>query len=126
MRDTDRRGFQHGRMLVEDLVDLARIDLESGDDDHLLFAVDDEEVAVSVHADDVAGVKPAIAEREGRLIGSLPVAVHEIGSAKAQLAWLARRDLARPGFDVDDLALDVRHGDADRARLALALPRIRV
>src|SRR5437764_12222493 len=100
MRDTDRRCFQRGRMLVEDLVNLARIDLESGDDDHLLFAVDDEEVAVSVHADDVAGVKPAIAEREGRLIGSLPVAVHENGYAMALLPGLYLRDLARPGNDI--------------------------
>src|SRR5215212_9060375 len=43
-------------MLVEHLFDLPRIDLEAARVDDLLLAVDDVEVAVVVHASDVARV----------------------------------------------------------------------
>src|SRR6185437_8371368 len=40
--------------------------------------VDDTEVAVLVHADDVAGVEPAVAQHGGGLLRPLPIAVHEV------------------------------------------------
>ena len=41
--DAHRRGFQHFGMLVQHLFDLARVDVESADDEHVLLAVDDGE-----------------------------------------------------------------------------------
>ena len=41
-------------MLVEDLLDLARVDVVPAADDHVLLAVDDEEVAVGVDGRHVA------------------------------------------------------------------------
>src|SRR5207253_1208584 len=97
-----------------------------GNDDHLLLAVDDEEVAILVHANDVARVQPAVPQRKGRLVRSAPITVHQVRPTNAELPGLARIDLARAGLDVDDLALDVRHRDTDRPRLARSLARVRV
>jgi hypothetical protein len=47
-------------VLVEDLLDLARVDVVAAADDHLLLAVDDEEVAVVVDLAHVAGAEPAV------------------------------------------------------------------
>jgi hypothetical protein len=48
-------------MGVEDLLDLARVDVEAVADDHVLLAVDDEVVAVGVPPGQVAGVEPPAA-----------------------------------------------------------------
>jgi hypothetical protein len=52
-------------VLVEDLLDLARVDVVAAADDHVLLAVDDEEVAVLVDAGHVARVEPAVLDRLG-------------------------------------------------------------
>src|SRR5207237_1945802 len=88
--------------------------------------VDDVEVAVLVHADDVTCTQPAVADDRGGLLGPLPVAVHDVRAAKTQLPRLARTHLARSGLDVDDLAVNVRQREADRAGLADSLARVRV
>src|SRR5437868_8922224 len=124
MRDADGRGLEHRGVREQDLVDLTRIHLEPRDDDHLLLAIDDAEVAVPVHPDDVTGEEPAIAENAGGLFRALPVAVHEIRPAQTQLPRLAGGHLARSGLDVDDLAVDVGERQADRPGLADALTRI--
>src|SRR2546428_4222079 len=113
-------------MRVEDLVDLAWVHLESGDDDHLLYPVDDEEIAVLVHPHDVARMKPAIAQDERSLVGLPPVAVHDVRPTDAELTGLALVDLARAGLEVDDLAVDIGHRDADRPGLARSLARVRM
>ena len=56
----DHGGLAHRGVLVEDLLDLARVDVVAAADDELLLAVDDEEVAVLVDAADVAGAEPAV------------------------------------------------------------------
>src|SRR3954447_17209715 len=60
VRDADHRRLGHRGMLVEDLLDLARIDVVAAADDHVLLAIDDEEVAVLVDLGHVAGVEPAV------------------------------------------------------------------
>src|SRR5204863_8149507 len=61
VRNPDDRGFPNGGMLVEDLLDLARVDVVAAADHKLLLSVDDEVVAVLVDGSDVAGVEPAVA-----------------------------------------------------------------
>ena len=54
MTAASRRG-----VVVERLLDLPRVDVVAAADDHVLHAVDDEEVAVLVAVAEVAGVEPA-------------------------------------------------------------------
>ena len=49
VRDADDGGLGDGGVLVEHLLDLARVDVQPAADDQVLLAVDDEEVAVLVH-----------------------------------------------------------------------------
>src|SRR2546428_205092 len=84
-RPTNVSGLEPREVRVQNFVDLPRVHLEPGDDDHLLLAVDDEEVAVLVHADDVAGVEPTVAQDSCRFLRLAPVPVHEIRPPQTQL-----------------------------------------
>ena len=110
----------HRRMLVEHLLDLARVDVVAAADDHVLLAVDDEVVAVGIDAADVAGVEPTVrVDRLGRRVGALPVALHDIVAADGDLAGVARGDIG--ACLVDEPNLDARDRGAHRAGLALAI-----
>src|SRR5206468_7916263 len=74
----------------------------------------------------VAGVEPTISEDRGGLLRLLPVPVHQIGAAKAELPRLASVQFAGAGLDVDDLALDVRHRDTHGAGLPDSFARVGV
>ena len=52
-------------MLADDVLDLARINVEAAGDDHVLGAVDDAQEAAGIAHRDVAGVQPAAAEHLG-------------------------------------------------------------
>jgi hypothetical protein len=104
------------RVRVEELLDLARVDVLAAADDHVLDAPDDVHVALVVHRREVARVHPA--RRVDRLRGRsriVPVAEHHAVAARAELARRAARH-DRAGLRVDDLHLDVRVHAADRAR----------
>src|SRR2546423_4983454 len=126
MRGADRGRIHHRGVQSERFLDLARIHVEAGDDDHLLLAIHDRDVPVGVHGRDIAGVEPTVAEGLGRLVGPLVVAVHELRAAEDQLTRLARRHLLLTGIQIDDLRLDVGVRDADRADLLLPLTEQRV
>ena len=113
MRDADDRRLAHAGMLVEHLLDLARVDVVAAADDHVLLAVDDVEVAVVVDAPDVAGAEPAVGvDRGRRRVGTAPVALHHVVPADGDLAA------------VQQAHLDAVHGQADRAGLALAVAAV--
>src|SRR5438309_580891 len=81
-------------MLVEHLFDLPRIYVEAAADDHLLLPVDDEEVAVFVHATQVSGLEPASrVDRLRRGLGELPVPLHDVVASDGDLTDLALRRL---------------------------------
>src|ERR1700738_4238036 len=106
-------------MRVEELLDLARIDVLAAADDHVLDPPNDADVAVLVHRGEVAGVHPALlVDRLGSLVGVLPAAAHHEIPAGKELAGLAAR-LRAPGARVDDLDLRVRHHLSDRAATVL-------
>ena len=95
------------RMAVEELLDLARIDVLAAADHHVLDAADDGAIALVVDGREVAGVHPAGAV--DRLRGALvvvPVAEHHRIAARAQLARRAGRHHAALG--VDHLRLQMR------------------
>ena len=60
VRDAEHGGLGHRGVLVDDLLDLAGVDVEPAADDQVLLAVHDGEVAVGVDGADVAGGEPAL------------------------------------------------------------------
>ena len=106
-------------MLVQHLLDLARVDVVAAADDHVFLAVDDEEVAVLVHRGHVAGVEPAALHDLLGGVRAAQVALHDVVAADHDLADLALRDLVV--VVVDDLHLDALDRRPDRARLAVAV-----
>ena len=109
----------HVGMLVEHLLDLARVDVVAAPDDQVLLAIHDEEVPVLVDLGHVAGAEPAgLVDRVRRRLRALPVALHDVVAADHDLAHLALRDLL--AVLVPDLHLDALDRRADRSRLALA------
>ena len=73
----DLRGGDR-RVLEQDLLDLARVDVLTAADDHVLRTPDDVHVAVGVHRREVTGVHPAaVVDRGVGRVGVLPVARHD-------------------------------------------------
>ena len=60
VRLPDAGAFSHTRAGGSDRLDLVRIDVEAGDDDHVLLAIDDLEIALGVEDADVAGAEVAV------------------------------------------------------------------
>src|SRR5262249_42005886 len=100
----DYSGVRYRRVLEQRLLNLARIDVVAGDDDHVLLAVHDRDVAILVHRREVAGVEPAVAQGLGGRLRLLPIALHNVLAATDELAYHARRHLA--AVCVHDLDLD--------------------
>src|SRR5262244_954428 len=104
--DSNDSGLSHRRVHVQDLFNLARIDVEPRDQDHVLLPLDDVEVPILVHPRDVARVKPGPApvmvlpERPRRFLRLLPVTAHYLGTSDDQLARLADRHVALAGFQI--------------------------
>src|SRR4029077_11820361 len=95
------------RVAVQELFDLARIDVLAAADDHVLDPADDVDVTVRVHRGQVAGVHPAGGiDGLARRLFVVPVPPHDHVAAAAELA----RDVPwndSAGSRIDDLDLDV-------------------
>src|ERR1700730_11664222 len=84
--NTDHQRFLDVRVFVDRLLDHLRIDIEATRKDHVLLAVENEEVAVLVHGADVAGEKTAVREGGSRVVRPIPVALHHVLALDPQLA----------------------------------------
>src|SRR5271166_2450057 len=85
MQDPDHGNLGDRRVLIQDLLDLARIDIEPAADDHVLLPVDNVEVAILVDSAEVTGAEPAAGNRRGRRLRLTPVPLHdEIGRASCR------------------------------------------
>src|ERR1035437_5734072 len=115
----DDGGLGHLGMHVDDLLDLARVDVEAAADDQLLLAIDDEEEAFVVDVADVTAVEPAVLDRLGGGLRLVPVAVHDVVALDHDLAALALRDLLV--VLVEDLDVDSPDRLADGADLLAGL-----
>ena len=112
VRESDDGGFGDRRMLVEHLLDLARVDVEPAADDHVLQPPDDVDEPVLVHTAEVAREEPAVLG--DRLLGGLlasPVALHDVVTADGDLPDLSDRELL--AVLADDPHLDPRDRPAD-------------
>src|SRR5438270_8321484 len=114
VRLSDDTGVGDRGMLAQDRLDLRRSDTESFVLDELLLAIDDEHVALVVAAPNVPGVEPAVADDVCRVLRLVPVALHHLWAADADLADLAVRERLRAGLEIDDLVFGARHHRADR------------
>src|SRR5215212_1052573 len=102
------------RVGVEELLDLARVDVLAAPDDHVLRPARDPNVPVLVHDRQVACVQPAVVVYDlGRLVLHLVVPLHDEVPPGPQLALLARLAVsARLDADYTHLGLGQRtaHG----------------
>src|SRR5690349_15926033 len=70
---------------VEDLLDLARVDVIPAPDHQVLGPVDDKVEAVGVHVAEIAGVQPAVAYRLRGGLGPPEIALHDVVPADENL-----------------------------------------
>src|SRR3546814_6829856 len=77
VRDTDDRAVGDRGMLVEDILDLRRIDILAAAQHHVLRAVNDEEETLRVDPREVAGADPAVDEGLRRRLGLVPIRSEE-------------------------------------------------
>ena len=81
-------------MLHHYVLDFVGENLEAGDVDHVLLAIEDFEKAFVVERADIAGVQPAVlGENQFALFVAMPIAVHHLRTAHANLAGFADRQV---------------------------------
>ncbi|MCY1346972.1 hypothetical protein D9M69_330700 [compost metagenome] len=95
-------------MRVQGRLDLDGIDIEAAGDDHVLLAVDDEQVARLVQVAQVAGLPEAVVELGGGAFGVVVVAGNGAAPTQPDLAGGTGRD--RVAGIVHDLQLDAGGG----------------
>ncbi len=104
-------------VLVENVLDLGRVDVLAAGDDHVLRPADDPVVALLVACCDVAGQEPAVREGGGGCLVVLPVTGEDVRAADDELSLGgAVEQVARLGIAERDV--DVRVGLAGVAPLA--------
>src|SRR3984885_3865854 len=106
VRNSDDAHFLDPRVLIDGLLDVARIDVEAAAEQHVLGPVDDIDEAVLVHIGDVARAEEAV--RRHRVRGRfrlLPVALSYIWTLDADFAPFAELDLSLRVGDVNEFHL---------------------
>ena len=94
VRHAENGCFGNGRMREDLLLDLARIDVGAARDVHVGGAAGDVDEALLVHMAEVAGAKPAVAERFRIRFRVVEIAGEDGRPDDADLARLKRRKLA--------------------------------
>ncbi len=122
VRAADHGALFHTGKAVDHLLDLARVDVHSMDQQHVLEPINDVQISIAVHPSQVARMKPAVADCFCGFIGIVKVAAHHVRTADADLAHFARRK--HPAAFVADRNLDVFDRHAARALLLDAAQRI--
>jgi hypothetical protein len=108
VRDAEDGHLVHAGMPREHRLDLDGVHVLAAGDDHVLGAVDHEEVAVLVLTGEVAGAVPAVHQGGRGRVRPVPVAEHHVRPADPELADLPDRRA--------HLGLHTRDGHAHRRR----------
>src|SRR6266702_3096120 len=119
VRDADHGRLGHRRVGIDDLFDLARVYVEPAAEDHLLLAIDDEEIALLVDVPEVSGVEPAALESLGGRLWIPPVALHHVVASDHDLPHVVLACRQHLALLVNDLELDPEHRLSDTEYLAL-------
>src|SRR5260370_15992016 len=99
-------------MGVENVLDLAGIDILAAAYDHVLAPALNTAIPVLVETPQIAGVKPAFGiDCRSRRFRIVEIVFHDGVSASADFAYLSDRH-NRAGFRTDDLDFGLRHGPA--------------
>src|SRR6516164_3318450 len=115
MRYADHRHLRHLWQFVNHFFDLTAGHILTASLDHVLLAIDHEDVAVVINGREIAGMKPAALEGD---IGSLVVvkiAEHQVWRPVYNFTDLTGANVAHP--IIHDARLDIKHGAAARTRL---------
>src|SRR5882724_13160590 len=80
-------------MLIEHLIDFARIDVFTGANDHVALAIDDEEVTVLVSIPNIASVKPTVTKRTLSRFGIFEIALENIVATQDDFTQFVFGDL---------------------------------
>src|SRR3954468_18670893 len=107
-------------MHVENFFDFARDDVVTAGDDEVFLAVNNIDIAIVIHLDDVAGVYPAATiENRGGFLRIIPIALHHLGAIDDQLAFFGMGQLgivaALIWLQRDNFDIGVGNGWANRA-----------
>src|SRR6516165_966676 len=87
VRPADAGTFGNARAGGGDGLDFIWLDVEAGDDDHVLLAVDDLQVAARIEHADIAGAEIAVLRESLRIgVRLLPVTLHHLRAPGADLA----------------------------------------
>src|SRR5258708_17153949 len=112
-------------MLIDRLLDHLRIDIKTAGDDHVLLAIDQVKITVSVHVADVAGQETVAHKRFRGFLWPIPVALGYVRPSNPDFADLARwQDVLRI-VERDHVHFDAGQHQPDRARLVRSLLRMR-
>lgn len=114
VRQADDGDLGDGGMCVQRVFHLARRDEHAAGVDDVLDPVDDEQIALSVLAHQIAGMEPAALERLHRFLGLAPVSGAQLRRAVHDLAEFARREVVHLG--VHHACLDEQDRAADGIR----------
>ena len=118
VRHADDGAFEHGRVLVEHVLDVGGADVLAARNDDVLFAVDDVDVVELIPHGEVAGMEIAVPNRLGGLLRLLPIALeHDVGAGTDLADGLA---ILRHRVAVVVQNLEV-HADAGHAGAGAAL-----
>src|SRR6516164_2553900 len=114
IRNPDDRSSHDRGVCIENVLDLAGIDILAAADDHVLAPALNAAISALVETPQIAGVKPALGiDCRSRRFGIVEIVFHDGVSASADFADLSDRH-NRAGFRADDLDFGLRHGPADR------------
>src|SRR6266850_7914411 len=104
VRYAEDRRLANRRMLADDRLDLAGVDILPARNDHVLHAIEDVEISLGILIADVSGPKQAVPERPARLVHVVPVAAHDIRAPSHQFTGMAGLDVL--SCIVDDPQID--------------------
>src|SRR5713226_6066504 len=102
----DHRRLDDTRKSQKYIFHFARIDIVPTRDQHVVFAIEDVEEAITVHPTDVARMQPAVAEDLCGLLRAVPIMGHGLRAAADDLAVLPR---------LQGLVVGVEYGDIDHS-----------
>ena len=88
--------LEHAGMRGDHALDLVRVHVEARHQDHVLLAVGDGDVARGIHVAEVARLQPAVLQHLGGFLRVVPVALHHLRPADADLAGVLL-EVARAG-----------------------------
>src|SRR5919106_4960366 len=91
IRDATNCRLLNCRVKADRLLNHARVNLESACNNHVLDAIDNEEIAIFIHGAEVTGIEAPTLKHRASLALLLPITGHNLRSGDANFPDLAKR-----------------------------------